>query len=335
MSPDPTKKDFRIVVLGASAGGISTILQILENFTPKVQAAFFVVVHSAFESGEDISNAWHRKTGLQVQLAENNMPIVAGNVYLSVPDQHFILQHDRIILATGPRENLFRPAIDVLFRSAAVSFGNRCIGILLSGRLNDGTAGLEALKKCGGITVVQDPSEAAFPDMPRYAIQAVDVDHVLESAAIYDKLVALLESPLPPSKEIPEYLRRETELASSISSQVATEDYLGEQVPTSCPSCGGPLWEMDEHVSGFPRFRCHVGHAFSREALLAGQDRSLEKAMWLSLRTLEEKQKLMDRIVRDYRDRGLNRLAESYESKLSEIATNIKSIRRIMEISEE
>lgn len=335
MSPENSKNELRIVVLGASAGGISTIFRILENFNNEVQAAFFVLVHNAFDSGEAITNAWQRKTGLQVQMAGNNMAYKAGNVYLSVPDQHFILQHDKIILAAGPRENLFRPAIDVLFRSAAVSHGNRCIGILLSGRLNDGTAGLEAIHKCGGVTMVQDPAEAAFPDMPRYAIQAVDVDHVLESDAIYDKLVAILESPLPQPKQIPEYLRRETQLASSISSQVATEEYLGEQVPTSCPSCGGPLWEMDENVSGFPRFRCHVGHAFSREALLEGQDRSLEEAMWLSLRTLEEKHKLMERISRDYKERGLTRMAASYESKLDEIATNIRAIRRIMEISDE
>lgn len=335
MSLNSLEQGLRIVVLGASAGGIPAILQVLRNFSEDTPAAFLVVVHSAFESGEDISRAWRRKTGLQVQLAENNAPVQAGNVYLSVPDKHLILQQNKILLAAGPRENLFRPAIDVLFRSAAVHYGNRTIGILLSGRLNDGTAGLEAIKKCGGITLVQDPSQAPYPDMPRYAIKAVPVDYILDTADIYDKLVHILDSPLPPVVNIPDYLRRETELASSISSQVATEDYLGEQVPSSCPSCGGPLWEMDENVSGLSRFRCHVGHAFTREALLAGQDSALEKAMWLSLRTLEEKQKLMDRIVMDYRERGLDRLAKSYESKISEIAVNIKSIRRIMEISEE
>lgn len=335
MASTRTNDEFSIIAIGASAGGYPAIIEILRNFNEPVPAAILIVVHGAFKAGKALASKLKEQTGFRVLQAEDGLPVMAGNVYLSVPDTHLIVRNGHLVLAAGPRENLFRPAIDVLFRSAAVNYGNRCIGVLLSGRLNDGTAGLEAIQRCGGTLIVQDPSNAAYPDMPQYALSVVQPDFVAELEDIPDILRNLVTSQLPAFRDIPQYLERENQLAWQLGSQVETEEYLGDQVPKSCPSCGGPLWEINEEESGFPRYRCHVGHAFSREALLAGQDDSLEQAMWMSLRTLEEKQNLLERMKKDYTKRGLKGLVRSYDDKLKEVKTNINSIRKIMEINEE
>lgn len=334
MSQSISLQDFRVITIGASAGGYHSVLSILGHFSEKVNAAFFVVIHGGFRSVEGLVANLKKSSSLNVLSAQHNQEIKPGNVYLSQPEKHLAVHEGKMILTAGPRENLFRPAIDVLFRSAAVAYGNRCIAVLLSGRLNDGTAGLDAVIKCGGTVIIQDPESAAFPDMPRYALSVITADHILDLQGIQEQLARSVNGPLPAQKQTPAYLERENQLSWEISSQVETEEHLGNQVAKSCPSCGGPLWQLDEESTGFPRYRCHVGHAFSREALLEGQDSSIERAMWISLRTLEEKRNLLERMLSDYQERDLKSLVSSYSDKLEEVKTNIKSIRRVMEINE-
>lgn len=327
-------EEFRVVVIGASAGGFTAIQQILSTLPSDFPGAILTVVHGAFDTRGFLLSSLNRLTGLPVALAENDLEILPGHVYLSVPGKHLVVQDGHIALTNGPRENLFRPAIDVLFRSAAVAYGNRTIGILLTGRLNDGAAGLEAIGQCGGTVMIQDPDSAEFPEMPKYALHAVEADYVLDIKGLTAKLQCLVKEKPVNSVSIPQHLVRENQLSWEISSQISTEDQLGEQVPITCPSCGGPLWKLDDEHTGMPRYRCHVGHAFSQEALQNGQQESLDKALWISLRTLEERHNLFDKMKLDLKEKGLDKMAASYDGKIAEVGENIRTIRRILRILE-
>lgn len=325
-------KPVRIFVIGASAGGRAAVIGCLGAIAPDINAAFAVVVHSAFDMPSFFAPVLARKTDLQVVEAENGMKIESGTVYVARPNHHLFIEEGSIRLSQGPRENLFRPAIDVLFRSAAVSYGNRCVGILLSGRLNDGTTGLEAIKKCGGIAVIQNPETAEYGDMPQSAQHEVDIDFTTELEELPD-LISQITRELPPAPHgIPQHLIRENGIATKIESQVATEEALGKQVPYACASCGGPLWEIED--SGLTRYRCHVGHAFSQEALLEGQNSAMEEALWIALRNLEEKYRMLNSVATKYEEGRSKMLAKSYRDKTVEVLQQIDKLRAVLQLSD-
>ncbi len=182
------KKPSRIVAIGGSAGAIKAMREIFDSIPENTDAAFLIVVHVAFDSPSFLDSVVDKVTGLKVVKAENKMPIQAGMIYVASPNKHLFARDGHVYLTNGPRENLFRPSIDVLFRSVGVAYGNRAIGVLLSGLLNDGATGLEAIQKCGGITMVQNPETAMYGDMPSFAQQTLDIDHVLELEDISAKL---------------------------------------------------------------------------------------------------------------------------------------------------
>ena len=189
-------------------------------------------------------------------------------------------------IVRGPRHNRYRPAIDVLFRSAAFAHGPRAIGVILSGALNDGVAGLAAIKRSGGLAVVQDPSDARFPEMPRHAVEEIDVDHVVPADAIAPLLVRLTSEELPVSPQVPD-LGLEFEVgADQGHSSPQGLDALGTRSVFTCPECRGTLWQMkDEDVL---RFRCHVGHSFGAGTLMDSQHEKLEETLWAAVRAMEE-----------------------------------------------
>jgi two-component system chemotaxis response regulator CheB len=287
-----------IVVIGASAGGVEALTKLIGRLPPEFPAAIFVVLH-VMASGRSMLPAILARSGeLEVRAAADGEPIERGHVYVAPPDHHMMLTGEHVRLSHGPRENGHRPAVDPLFRSAARAFGSRVIGVVLSGALDDGTAGLGIVKSRGGLTVVQDPDDALYSAMPLNAIQNVDVDHI----AAIEALPSLLEQLVV--VEAPEDRRHDAAPAPRglRSPDPAGEDPGGMRLPDgspsniACPECGGVLWESDR--SGLSHFRCQVGHAYSPDSLVLEHSRSLEAALWAAARSLEERADLMRRLAR-------------------------------------
>lgn len=323
---------FRLFLIGGSSGGQAAVVQTLSNIPKDINAAFLVVLHTAFDTPSNFHTYLNNKINLEVCEAKDKLVIKPGMVYVARPNNHLFVSNGTMHLSSGPRENLFRPSIDVLFRSGAVSCQNKVIGILLTGQLNDGVSGLEAIHRCGGLTMVQNPASAEFPDMPKTAIENVDIDYVVNLEDMSSVIHKIMQEGLPKRRTIPKGLQRENEIATKIKSQISLEDKLGHQVSISCSSCGGPLWEMKN--SGIKRYRCHVGHAFTEEALLRGQNEALEEALWISLRTLEEKNALLLRMASDYESKGSKILARSYSDKRDEVSNHLKKIRSVLLIND-
>lgn len=197
-------------------------------------------------------------------------------------------------MTKGPRENGYRPAADALFRSAAVAYGPNVVGVVLTGMLHDGTAGLEFVKRCGGIAVVQDPTDAEFPSMPESALRAVAVDYVAplsHMGALLRQLVDLTQMAPPTQHNIPVDLQLEAAIAERVVGTVEEVSQLGHLVPLTCPDCGGNLWQV-EH-SQVLRYRCHTGHAFTAAALAENNQQELEETLWVALRMMEERKNLL------------------------------------------
>jgi two-component system chemotaxis response regulator CheB len=265
-------------------------------------------------------------TALAVKLAEDGMPFSPGEVYIAPSDRHLALQDGVMRVFRGPRENGARPAIDVLFRSAAVSHGARVVGVLLSGSLSDGSLGLAAVKRCGGVALVQAPTEAQKDEMPRRALRATPVDHCLPAAQLADQLAAIIPQPAPESPPVPEDLRVEARLALRAADPYHRVEQLGQPIPIVCPECSGPLTEVRHHDSF--GFRCHIGHAYSPEAMLTQHSLTLERALWVAFRTLKERGVLLSQLAEDARARGLETSASGFEERLRELEDHAASVHR-------
>jgi len=225
-------------------------------------------------------------------------------------------------------ENRSRPAIDPLFRSAAVAFGSGVIGILLTGYLDDGTSGMKAIKKCGGICIVQDPEEAEYPDMPRNALNNIKADHCLPIAEMGALLHRIISSELKKQLPVPEEVLIEAKIAERVLSDLSSVNKLGDQVPFNCPGCGGVLWKVEKDSD--LRFRCHTGHAYTAAYLLAEQTNKIEETMWIALRMFEEHKNLLTEMARGKKGVGSQTALE--RAKMSQI--HIDRIRTILKTTE-
>jgi two-component system, chemotaxis family, protein-glutamate methylesterase/glutaminase len=237
----------------------------------------FIVQHMTAGSPSLLPAILQRTCPLPVAVAENGGDILPGTISVAVPDLHLMLMDSVTLLTKGPKENHSRPAIDVLFRSAANAFGPRTIGVVLSGMLDDGTAGLSAIKRAGGTTVVQDPKDALYPEMPKNALLYVHPDHVVPVSQMGQLILRLVQNrKTDASKEVPEDIRREIQV---MQGRAITEEAISDwkDFSLSCPDCGGPLREHTGDV--IPRYRCMVGHAYSIN-LIASMGTIAEKALW-------------------------------------------------------
>ena len=321
---DGTVRD--TVVIGASAGGIQALRTIVRALPSPFEAAVLIVLHIG----------GHRSTLASILRSSGPHPVIdprdgetvrPGHVYVAGPDRHMLLEYDRIRLSRGPRENHTRPAIDPLFRSAALTRGDRVIGTLLTGRLDDGVAGLQAIKECGGVVVVQDPSSAEEPEMPASALRNVAVDRVVALESIPAALVDLVGQPASApaaaaAGDVPVHLSREHAIALGDGPVIEALDSVGHVTNYSCPDCGGSLWQID--AAGPPRFRCHTGHAYSMKALLQAQSTDTEYALWSAVRALQEKAMMLRQaagLERRLREtdaaEGMERRADEYETQAS------------------
>lgn len=320
-----------IIVLGASAGGVEALTQLVKALPPDLPAAIFVVIHFPAHSTSVMPSILNRCGSLKACHPADGEAIQHGRIYVAPPNYHLLVKRGYIHLARGPRENGHRPAIDPLFRTAARFYGRRVVGVVLSGNLDDGTAGLAAVKQRGGIAVVQDPKDAMFAGMPRSAIENVEVDYILPLSAIAPTLISLAQEPVTAQEEpVTDEMEMESEIAELDMDTIHKDDSERPGIPAGfgCPDCGGALWELRD--GQLIRFRCRTGHAYSAETLLAEQSEALETALWNAFRALEERAALSSRMHQRARDRNQSRSAARFQEQAHEAQQNATVIRELL-----
>jgi len=319
-----------VIVVGASAGGVEALRELVRGLPEDLPASVIIVIHLPPASPSMLAGILSRAGRLPAEHARDGEPLRPGRIFVAPPDVHTILDGDTVRLARGPRENLHRPAIDPLFRSAAVGHGRRVIGVVLTGALDDGTAGLGAIKRMGGVAVVQDPADALYPSMPQSALRNVKVDHCLplsEMPALLDRLTreAMTDSPVPAA---PIDMKMEVGMAQMDSS--ADElDQIAERSTFTCPECQGTLWEMRDKQA--LRYRCHVGHAYSGESLISQQSSNLEDALWAAVRAFEENAKLAQKMAERCSAQGHREVEERFTRRAETARGRADEIRHLLE----
>jgi two-component system chemotaxis response regulator CheB len=322
----------KIVVVGASAGGIEALKELVHGLPSDFAAPILVVLHVPPDSPSLLPDILQRAGNLRAKTAEERERAENGVLYVAPPDRHLIVEADGTLrIPRGPRENRSRPAVDPLFRSAALAYGPHAIGVILSGTLDDGTAGLLAIHRRGGISIVQDPDDATYPGMPRSAIAHVAVGHVLPIARIAAQLVRSVNEVRPAATvnagEVTR-MKMETKMSKMDSQAMRGDDRPGHPSAFSCPDCGGVLWQIDD--GEFERFRCRVGHAYSPDTMLAAQSDVLEEALWTAMKTLEESARLAKRLAAVERERNHEWMAARFEQKENESRDRADIIRRFL-----
>ena len=286
----------QIVVVGASAGGLEALRELIAGLPRDFAAPICVVLHTSAQAPGVLGSILDRAGVLPAANARDRERLESGRIYVAPPDWHLLVEPGMVRVSKGPKENRFRPAIDPLFRSAAQVYGPAAIGCVLTGNLDDGTAGLWALKQLGGTAIVQHPDDAMFPAMPANALQHVRVDHAVPLSEIPALLVTLTSgselAPLqgaPPN--VPETVEVEVKIAREDHPLTAGLSRIAEPSWFACPECHGVLLQLKEE--GPLRFRCHTGHAYSFESLLAAVNDGIEEALWSAIRALEEGELLL------------------------------------------
>ncbi|HEU4457192.1 MAG TPA: chemotaxis protein CheB [Longimicrobium sp.] len=318
-----------VIVIGASAGGVETLSALVAALPPEFPAAVLVVVHIPPHTTSHLPAILQRHGRMPAVHPDDGTVLREGVVYVAPPDRHLLVQRGHVRLTRGPRENGHRPAADPLFRSAARAYGPRVIGVVLTGNLDDGTAGLASIARHGGVTVAQDPGDAMYPGMPLSAVTNVQVDHVVPLAALAPLLTELVNAPLEggPWVDDPQD-DLETEIAELEPAAMMADERPGVPSGFSCPSCHGTLFEIRE--GEVMRYRCRVGHAFGVETLLAQQDGAVEGALWTALQTLKERAALARRMAARMEARGNTRSLESFRAQADDADARAEVIRRVL-----
>jgi two-component system chemotaxis response regulator CheB len=303
-----------IIVVGASSGGVELLLDLVAELPQKLPASIFVVLHTASGYLSSLPEILTRRGSLPAVHPNHGDEVSPGRIYVAPPDNHLLVRRGFVEVVRGPKENGHRPAVDPLFRSASWSYGPRVIGVVLSGFLDCGTAGLMSVKARGGVAVVQAPSSATAPEMPQSAIARVAVDHVVHPPELPGLLVRLTteqtSAPPPPPGDVVDALE-------------GTKP--GARAELVCPACHGVLTEAA--IGEFRHFRCHVGHAFTLESLIGEQSEDVERALWAAVRSLEEGAALSGRLSRSQPDANLRR---RFAEKKETLMRQADVIRRIL-----
>lgn len=339
-----------MIVVGASAGGIDALKKLLAPLPADLDASVFIVWHMAPSVRGVLPQILSSVTAIPVGHALDGELIQPNRIYVAPPDHHLLLEAGRIRLTRGPKENRFRPAIDPLFRSAALYYGNRVMGVILSGALDDGTAGLWTIKERGGLALVQDPAEAEVPSMPESAIERVAVDYVLPVAQLATRLIELAQQTVarPNATDTqetasggvsdrrtgPSGVRPSDWQKTALEIQVAANDNdagmalfsHGTLSPYTCPECHGVLTMLRE--GSLTRFRCHTGHAYSADTLLATLTETIEHNLYTTLRSMEEAMILLNHLGDHYAEANQPKLAALYFQKAEETRNRADGIRQ-------
>jgi two-component system chemotaxis response regulator CheB len=301
---------------------------IVRGLPADLPAAVFVALHTSPHSPGLLPEIFNHRGPLPATNARDGEPVTRGRIYVAPPDHHLLLEAGRVRVTRGPKENRFRPAVDPLFRSAALAYGPRVVGVVLSGGLDDGAAGLWAVKVRGGVAIVQDPKEALYRSMPESAMRQVRVDYRLRVAEIAPILARLAAEPALDARAfpVPADLEIETRIAMEDKALHYGLGELGEPSLFTCPECHGILLRLK--TGGGVRFRCHTGHAFTADALLAELTESVEGVLWNAVRAVQESALLMEHIAAHVRESGDGALASAYESKAAEARGRAELVRR-------
>ncbi|MCF0062837.1 chemotaxis protein CheB [Dyadobacter chenwenxiniae] len=306
-----------IIVIGASAGGFEALKKIVSVLPPDLDAAIFIVWHMAPTIRGVLPQVLSKISTIPAAHAVDGEPIIMNRIYVAPPDHHMLLEQGHIRVTRGPKENRFRPAVDPLFRSAAYAYGNRVIGVVLSGALDDGTAGLWSIKYRGGVAVVQDPDDSEVSSMPESAISQVAVNYVVPLAEIGPLLTKLAGKPA--GEKIQATMQEDDKTKTEI--KIAAEDtaaginifQYGQLSPYACPECHGVLTLLkDGNIS---RFRCHTGHAYSADALLDAITEKIEDSLYSAIRGVDESMLLLNHIGDHFAEANHKRLAAQYFQK--------------------
>jgi two-component system chemotaxis response regulator CheB len=334
--PDSPSHQRDLVVIGASAGGVNALQEVVAHLPPEFPAAVLVVLHVASSGTSVLPQILSRSGPLPAAFARNGDALQRGQIYVAPADHHMLVHDGHITLTQGPRENGHRPAIDPLFRSAARARGGRTIGVILSGLLDDGASGLRFIKDRGGTVVVQDPEESLFPSMPLAALALTPADKTASAAEIAAALCELIEMPIEHPRAHPEANGDADRPEEGIAGldRVELEDpsdtaRLLEGPPSAltCPECGGALWEQDN--GGSLRFACHVGHAYSLASLIEEQGRSLENTLWSAVRALEERADMHRRLSR----RSTTSRSDDYKERAREAERHARALREMLSMT--
>src|SRR4051794_15466548 len=317
-----------VLLIGASAGGVEALRTLVAELPADLPAAVLVVLHVPASGHSALPRILERSGSLPCEHAVDGEPLRTGRIYVAPPDRHLILLDDVVHLSRGPRENGYRPAVDVLFRTAARELTSRVVATVLSGTLDDGTAGVRTVQTRGGLVLIQDPDDAVYPGMPQNALNACHADFVGTAQEIGKELARLSGSLAPEwSAGAQRELRMETDMARLDQDTLDDLDRPGTPSGFSCPDCQGSLFELTDHHL---RFRCRVGHAWTAVSLLAQQDAGLEHALWMALRSLEEKAALARRMAHAARLRNSARGAMQYDESADAALAATGTLRELL-----
>jgi two-component system, chemotaxis family, protein-glutamate methylesterase/glutaminase len=326
-----------VVVIGASAGGVETLVRVVKDLPADLAATVCIVLHIAPGSPSALPSILQRAGVMPCRSAIDGEEMRDGEILVAPPDHHLVVSDGHVLLTLGPRENGHRPAVDPLFRSAATAQDGKVVGVILSGTRDDGTAGLAMIKAHGGMAIVQDPAEALYPGMPASALAHVDVDAVVPSSQIAETIVRVVNGDLdpvgspgtsPPPGGNPgptqqhgkgETVEQRTEAGTALT---------GQAVTTTCPECGGVLQEYRE--AGVTQWRCRVGHRYSPESLADAQGEGVEAALWAAIRALDDREALLRRMAEQLETTGNPRSASSFRRRAREAAQQSRAVRSVL-----
>ncbi len=320
-----------IIVIGASAGGIEALKEIVRGLPKDLQAAIFVVVHTSPASPDMIPAILSNAGVLPAVSVKNKDTIRHGCIYVARPNYHLLLENGIARAAYGPKENRHRPAIDPLFRSAAYAYGSRVVGVVLTGSLDDGTIGSQIIKSCGGTVVVQEPNDATFPCMPRNVVENVEIDYCLPLLQISPLLINLVNTPVEKKERdtIPDDKKKaSSEIMQMEGDSMENIEALGKPSAFVCPECNGGLYEL--HEGKLLSYRCQVGHAYSPLSLGMEQSEKVEGALWAALRLLKENVAINRKLALKAREFNSGLSAARFEENAHEANQHAEVLKQIL-----
>jgi two-component system, chemotaxis family, protein-glutamate methylesterase/glutaminase len=317
-----------VIGMGASAGGVEALLDLAGRLPAELPAAVLVVLHQSPTAPTVLPHLLGRRCAMPVEHARDGAVVEAGRMYIAPPDHHLLVKDGRLVVSRGPRENGHRPSVDPLFRSLALEAGPSAVGVVLSGMLDDGAAGLLGIVRHGGTAVVQDPEEAMFPDMPRAALRQVPGAVVRPVAGLAEVFTELAARPVLGGRGVSRQLVYEVAVARNDSDDLVDTDPPGPPAGLSCPDCSGPMFDLSEEQ--LLHYRCRVGHSWSEESLRAEQDGRVEKALYAALQALEEKASLQHRIAATAAARNSSRVVDRAQEAAHEALRSASLVRGLL-----
>lgn len=322
-----------IIVIGTSAGGLKALSTVVSGLPSQINAVLFIVQHLAADMPSILPQILEDVGSLPASHPTDGEKIQIGRIYIAPPDRHLLVNDGVMRVVRGPQENRFRPAIDALFRSAARTYGPRVVGVILTGYLDDGTVGLQAVKKRGGVTVVQDPNEAEYPSMVKSALRYVKVDRCLPLIEIPDLLMHLTSVPAAEEESYP--VNKEIDIESNIAEQAMNTqellenvEQIGTRTTYTCPECNGSIWQIGTEEP--LRFRCHIGHSFTANIFLSEQTKNIENALWSAVRAMEEKVTFSRQMAKRMTSHNLQQAATKYAEHAQSLDEEVSLIRDII-----